>query len=466
MAFSQALSGLSAASTNLDVIGNNIANSETVGFKSSEAQFSDIYAGSQAAGIGVQLASVAQDFTSGSLESTGRDLDLAISGDGFLRFSDTSGQIVYSRNGQLNIDAEGYIVTAQGAQLTGYSGEGVTGEPVVLQIPTAPLAAKATQDNIALEVYGAEVALNLDAADPEPATADFDPTDAATYNYASAMTVYDSLGDEHVVTSFYAKTGNNSWDVHHVMDFSGKASKYQAASDELTVIEAKVEELEASIADGQENGLDDLVDQLKSELDEAQEELVKAKQAEADAAALFDPQLETISFAGNGQLSSYEPQLQNHELDNGAAKLSFSIDFTGSTQYANDFEVTTLSQNGYTSGSLVGVSFEEDGRVIGSYSNELKQTLGTIALANFANEQGLQPNGDNGWVATASSGVPLVGVPGEGVFGEVQSGVVEASNVDLTTELVDLIIAQRNYQSNAQTIKVQDEVQQSVINMR
>ncbi|MDL2191095.1 flagellar hook protein FlgE [Cobetia sp. LC6] len=420
MAFSQALSGLSAASTNLDVIGNNIANSETVGFKSSEAQFSDIYAGSQAAGIGVQLASVAQDFTSGSLESTGRDLDLAISGDGFLRFSDTSGQIVYSRNGQLNIDAEGYIVTAQGAQLTGYSGEGVTGEPVVLQIPTAPLAAKATQDNIALEVYGAEVALNLDAADPVPATADFDPTDAATYNYASAMTVYDSLGDEHVVTSFYAKTENNTWNVHHVMDFSSKAAELQEQIDEGV----------------------------------------------ADPSVDFDPQTEVITFGTGGQLLDYSQTAQTYALANGASDLSFSIDFTGSTQYANDFEVITLSQNGYTSGSLVGVSFEEDGRVIGSYSNELKQTLGTIALANFANEQGLQPNGDNGWVATASSGVPLVGVPGEGVFGEVQSGVVEASNVDLTTELVDLIIAQRNYQSNAQTIKVQDEVQQSVINMR
>ncbi|MCK8067280.1 flagellar hook protein FlgE [Cobetia sp. 1CM21F] len=420
MAFSQALSGLSAASTNLDVIGNNIANSETVGFKSSEAQFSDIYAGSQAAGIGVQLASVAQDFTSGSLESTGRDLDLAISGDGFLRFSDTSGQIVYSRNGQLNIDAEGYIVTAQGAQLTGYSGEGVTGEPVVLQIPTAPLAAKATQDNIALEVYGAEVALNLDAADPVPATADFDPTDAATYNYASAMTVYDSLGDEHVVTSFYAKTENNTWNVHHVMDFSSKAAELQEQIDEGV----------------------------------------------ADPSVDFDPQTEVITFGAGGQLLDYSQTAQTYALANGASDLSFSIDFTGSTQYANDFEVITLSQNGYTSGSLVGVSFEEDGRVIGSYSNELKQTLGTIALANFANEQGLQPNGDNGWVATASSGVPLVGVPGEGVFGEVQSGVVEASNVDLTTELVDLIIAQRNYQSNAQTIKVQDEVQQSVINMR
>ncbi|WP_276317849.1 flagellar hook-basal body complex protein [Cobetia sp. ICG0124] len=155
-----------------------------------------------------------------------------------------------------------------------------------------------------------------------------------------------------------------------------------------------------------------------------------------------------------------------YALSNGAQDLNFSIDLSGSTQYANDYEVTSLSQNGYTSGSLVGVSFEDDGRVIGSYSNELKQTLGTIALANFANDQGLRPNGDNGWLATAESGEPLVGVPGEGVFGDVVSGAVEASNVDLTTELVDLIVAQRNYQSNAQTIQVQDEVQQTVINLR
>ncbi|AOM01358.1 flagellar hook protein FlgE [Cobetia marina] len=419
MAFSQALSGLSAAATNLDVIGNNIANSETVGFKSSETQFADLYASSQAAGIGVQVATISQDFSTGSLETTGRDLDLAISGEGFLRFADSTGQVVYSRNGQLNIDADGFIVNAQGAQLTGYAGERVTGEPVVLQVPTAPLAASATQDNLANSIFGAQVSINLDA-EAEAASTTFDPMDPASYDYASAMTVYDSLGGEHVVTSFYTKTGNNTWDVQHVMDFAGKSADYQS----------------------------------------------QVNAGSTAPTVEFDAQVEQISFAANGQLADYTPTAMTYALSNGAQDLNFSIDLSGSTQYANDYEVTSLSQNGYTSGSLVGVSFEDDGRVIGSYSNELKQTLGTIALANFANDQGLRPNGDNGWLATAESGEPLVGVPGEGVFGDVVSGAVEASNVDLTTELVDLIVAQRNYQSNAQTIQVQDEVQQTVINLR
>ncbi|MGY3727376.1 MULTISPECIES: flagellar hook protein FlgE [Cobetia] len=419
MAFSQALSGLSAAATNLDVIGNNIANSETVGFKSSETQFADLYTSSQAAGIGVQVATISQDFSTGSLETTGRDLDLAISGEGFLRFADSTGQVVYSRNGQLNIDADGFIVNAQGAQLTGYAGERVTGEPVVLQVPTAPLAASATQDNLANSIFGAQVSINLDA-EAETTSTTFDPMDPASYDYASAMTVYDSLGGEHVVTSFYTKTGNNTWDVQHVMDFAGKSADYQS----------------------------------------------QVNAGSTAPTVEFDAQVEQISFAANGQLADYTPTAMTYALSNGAQDLNFSIDLSGSTQYANDYEVTSLSQNGYTSGSLVGVSFEDDGRVIGSYSNELKQTLGTIALANFANDQGLRPNGDNGWLATAESGEPLVGVPGEGIFGDVVSGAVEASNVDLTTELVDLIVAQRNYQSNAQTIQVQDEVQQTVINLR
>lgn len=420
MAFSQALSGLSAAATNLDVIGNNIANSETVGFKSSETQFADLYASSQAAGIGVQVASISQDFSTGSLETTGRDLDIAISGEGFLRFADSTGQVVYSRNGQLNVDADGYIVNTQGAQLTGYAGERVTGEPVVLQVPTAPLAASATQDNLANSIYGAQISINLDS-EAEPTTTTFDPMDPTSYHYASSMTVYDSLGSEHVVTSFYTKTGSNTWDVQHVMDFADKSAEYQS----------------------------------------------QVNAGSTAPTVNFDTQVEQISFGSNGQLSSdYTQTPKVYALSNGAEDMNFSIDLTGSTQFANDYEVTSLSQNGYTSGSLVGISIGDDGRVVGSYSNELTQTLGTIALANFANDQGLKPNGDNSWLATAESGEPLVGVPGEGVFGDVVSGAVEASNVDLTTELVDLIIAQRNYQSNAQTISVQDEVQQTVINLR
>lgn len=391
MSFSQALSGLKAASTSLDVIGNNIANSQTVGFKGSRTLFADVYAGAQA-GLGVRVTTVQQDFGTGMLESTGRNLDLAVAGEGFFRFIQND-QVVYSRNGQLIVDAEGYMVNAQGARLTGYPpGVGSGGEPVELRVPTEALGANATER--------VEAAFNLDSGSDIIAET-FDATNPDTYSYANNATVYDSLGNAHNVTLYFTKTGVNGWEVR-----AGLGGN------------------------------------------------------------VVGP--ETIGFDTNGILNPGDSSLNFDfgDLGNGSSPLAFDFEIAGTTQFGNDFEMSAVNQDGYSSGSLVGVTIDESGRIIGNYSNQRSNELGRIVLATFSNLEGLNPIGDNVWVETTASGQAMLGLATNGQFGTIESGVVENSNVDLASELVNLIIAQRNYQANSQTIKVQDDVLQTAVNLR
>lgn len=393
MGFSQALSGLNAASSNLNAVSNNIANSQTVGFKSSRVQFADVYAGAKV-GLGVSVAAVLQNFKDGTLETTDRNLDLAIAGGGFFRF-EQAGLITYSRNGQLTMTRDGYLENAQGGRLTGFPpGAGVGGQPQLLQVPATGLQSKPTTQ--------IDATMNLDASVPVLSAATFDPNNASTYSYASSATVFDSLGASHNVTLYFTKTGINQWSA-------------QAA-------------LDGVIPAGQ------------------------------------TPQ--AIDFDTNALLSgTYAPTSFAFPMTNGADNLAVTLNLAGSTQFSSDFAQGSLSQDGYTSGSLVGISIDESGQVIGNYSNEQTNVLGTIALANFRSPEGLKSVGGNGWVETSESGQPLIGGAGIGQFGTIEAGVVETSNVDLTQELVNLIIAQRNYQANAQSIKTQSEVLQQAVNL-
>lgn len=393
MGFSQALSGLNAAASQLDVVGNNIANSQTVGFKGSSVQFADVYTGAKV-GQGVRVSGVLQDFSNGTLESTGRNLDLGINGAGFFRFLQGE-QIVYSRNGQLTLTKEGYLENAQGARLTGFpAGVGTGGQPQVLQVPSGGMSASATT--------GVDATFNLDA-ESDIITDAFDPADDDTYSYANTATVYDSLGVQHTMTLYFVKTGENEWAVHSAVDGD---------------------------LGGNTPG--------------------------------------TLAFNSNGTLDQANSTFPDYSfaMNNGADDVTFGINFDGTTQFGQEFDLGSLDQNGYTAGSLVGVTVDDDGNIIGNYANEQSQVLGTLALANFRNPEGLQPAGDNAWVETGTSGQPLLGLAGTGMFGNVESQALEVSNVDLTSELVDLIIAQRNYQANTQTIKVQDEVLQNAVNLR
>ncbi|MDP3123880.1 MAG: flagellar hook protein FlgE [Thiobacillus sp.] len=406
MSFQQGLSGLNAAAKNLDVIGNNVANSSTVGFKQSQAQFADVYAnsltgaGGSSVGIGVKLAQVAQQFTQGNVTSTNNPLDLAINGGGFFRM-ENNGEVTYQRNGQFQLDRAGFIVNPTGARLTGFAagpgGTVLTGAPTPLSINTSDLAPQITST--------LDAVLNLDSGSAVPATAPFDLTNPATFNSSTAVAVYDSLGNEQTLQTFYVKTANpGEWQVY-------------AASD--------------------------------------------GTQVGAGAIA-------TLNFNVNGALTTAMPlaAVAIPPTASGAAGPSVVIDFSGTTQFGSAFSVNALNQNGYASGRLSGFSIDADGMILGRYSNGQSAVLGQVVLANFANPNGLQQLGNNMWAETSASGNPLVGVPSTGSLGVLQSSAVEDSNVDLTAELVNLITAQRVYQANAQTIKAQDAVLQTLVNLR
>jgi flagellar hook protein FlgE len=433
MGFAQGVSGLNASASNLDVIGNNIANSGTIGFKAGTAQFSDVYAGSRV-GLGTQVAGVSQNFTSGAVQLSSRALDVAIvNGDGFFRLASPGGEVSYSRNGQFNMDKDGFIVNSGGMQLTGYkvgaNGSVAGGSPAPLQLPTTAMQPNPTT-NIAAQ-------FNLDMRSLPPTATPFDAANSNTYNYANAVTVFDSLGNSHELSTFFVKTASNRWDVYATAD--GKP---------LTSAGAMAVGTPAS----------------------AGPPPVAAVPPAASALATG-----TLGFDSNGALTTAAPttlaagkiNFAGLDFGNGSSPMGFDVDVAGTTQFGNVNDVKKLAQDGFTSGTLTSFAINQDGTVTGKYSNEQTKALGQIVLSSFVNPNGLQPKGDNGWAETSASGQALTGTPGEGTkMGSLTSGALEASNVDLTSELVNLIIAQRTYQANAQTVKTQDQVMQTLVNMR
>jgi flagellar hook protein FlgE len=418
MGFQQGLSGLNGAAKNLDVIGNNIANATTVGFKSSATQFADVYAtslygaGGLQVGIGSKVADVAQQFTQGSVSTTNNPLDLAISGEGFFLMNQ-GGATSYTRNGQFHLDkpdANGLsnIVNNQGQQLMGYgvdaNGNIVTTSPSPMQITFADIAPQKTND--------AFLVANVDSSQPNLVAAAFNPATASTYTSATSVSVYDTLGNDHALTLYFVKTGANAWNLHAYLDGTTGVSLGGGA---------------AGAASG-------------------------------------------LVFNASGVLTtpaSGTPIATSVAVATGATSpLTFNLDLTGTTQFSGVFGVNSVSQNGYASGRLAGLNVGEDGTVQGRYTNSQSKVLGQVAMAYFANTQGLQPVGNNLWVDSAESGQAVIGAPGSGVLGAIQSGAVEESNVDLTAELVNLIVAQRMYQANAQTVRAQDQILQTLVNLR
>jgi len=444
MAFQQGLSGLNASSKALDVISNNIANSSTVGFKSSRTIFADAYASamtggisSQQIGIGTQVAAVSQSFTQGGLTATSNPLDIAISGNGFFRLERTDGSIAYSRNGQFDVDKNGYIVNSGGDMVTGYAATtsgGTTvfsGVPSVLQIDTSNVNPN--------ETTTASVGLNLDSTahnplDQTPVGSDINSFLTATsipvdsYNYTTSMTVYDSLGNGSLMSLYFVRDPDvggvapNTWNVY------GRLSN-------------------------------DVVP------DATDPSLSTGKPLENLGSIAFTAfGVPDTTVASNGVFSLTRTAA---ELATGADALTFSLDLATSTQWNTSSAVTTSPrQDGYTTGSLTGVSVSSTGVLQGTYSNGQIKDLGLFALANFSSPQGLTSLGDNLWTESYDSGQPTVGAPGTGVLGSLSAGQVEESNVDLTEQLVQLIVQQRNYQANAQSIQAQDQILQTLVNLR
>jgi flagellar hook protein FlgE len=418
MSFSQAVSGLGAASSNLDVIGNNIANSATAGFKSSTIAFADMFAGSNV-GLGTKVAAVIQNFNDGSTTTTSRGLDVALSGNGFFRMTDTSGAVYYSRNGQLSLDENRNLVNTQGLTVTGYPANGVpptiqTGaNPVAISVPTTQMAARAT-------TTATQVA-NLNSTDTVPTGGAFSASNADTYNSKSTMTVYDSQGNDHTLDMYYVKdTASNSWTVHAFDSTTGDAAgDFSMAFDTNGKL--------TSITSGGTTTTDGTVPLTIN---------IATAPATVAANGAAANQVITLSMLGSAQ--------QN----------------TGTTTFGNPV------QDGYAPGDLTSYAINDDGTITGSYSNQKTQLLGQIVLASFSNPEGLQSEGDNVWSATSASGQAAVGLANTGTFGSLTAGALEASNVDMSQELVNMIVAQRNYQANAQTIKTQDQILNTLVNLR
>ena len=417
MSFQQGLSGLNASSRNLEVIGNNVANANTYGTKASRAEFADMYAtalngaGGSNIGIGVRLASVAQQFTQGNITATENGLDLAINGNGFFQVRATDGQLLYTRNGQFKIDRDGFIVNNQGQQLLGYQADGlgtiIPSAATPLQLPTAGIAPRIT-DEVTMEV-------NLDAraSVTTPAAGTIDFADPRTYNNATSQTMYDAIGQDVAITYYFQNTGTDTWNVY-------------ATANGQTIA-----------TDG--NGDPAPVQQLT-----------------------FTDGVLTSPAGGIWTL----PDIPADPAGRWQTIVGPEVTMSGTTQYGAAFGVTNLTQNGYAPGQLSGLSFEENGVVTARYSNGQTKSAGQIELATFRNPQGLQPLGGNAWARTFTSGDPIINTPGVGNLGKLQAGALEDSNVDLTGELVNMITAQRVYQANAQTIKTQDSVLQTLVNLR
>lgn len=405
MGFSQGLSGLNAAARQLDIIGNNIANAETAGFKKSRTEFGDMYASMNSAsnmnevGMGVS-SSVRQMHLQGNIASSENPLDMAIDGNGFFRM-DRGGVITYSRAGQFGLDKNGYIVTEDGRQLTGY-GANVAGQimPTTvgpIQITTQNLQPFATQN--------VNVSLNLDSRKAVNGNV-FDPLNPSTYEHSTSQTYIDSLGNSHTGTWYFQKAAAGSWDTY------------------LTVDGAQVNL-------GNANGST------------------------------------TLTFNASGQVTSPLAPITLPAIPiPPASNLQIDADFTKMTQYASNFAMMSVKADGYASGYLTGIMVGNDGTLTGQYSNGQTLDVGQVVIANFANPEGLASIGDNQWIMSPSSGQPQLGTPQSGSMGTLNGSSYEESNVNLTEELVAMINAQRYYQANAQTIKTHDQILQTIVNLK
>ena len=418
MSFSQAVSGLGAASSNLDVIGNNIANSATAGFKSSTIAFADMFAGSNV-GLGTKVAAVIQNFNDGATTTTSRGLDVALSGNGFFRMTDSSGGVFYSRNGQLTLDANRNLVNTQGLNVTGYPASGSPAtiqsgaNPVALRIPTEQMSARATTT--------AGLVANLNSTDTTPTVTTFSTANADSYNKKTTATVFDSQGNDHALDMYFVKdTTSNSWTVHTIDGNTGtSAGDFRMAFD-------------------------------------TSGKLTSVSKLDATGAVVSTTTDGTVGLTLN--VGGANGAVANQPIN--LSMLGSLQQNTGATTFGSP------TQDGYAPGDLTSYAINDDGTITGSYSNQKTQLLGQIVLSSFSNPEGLESKGDNVWQASSASGQAAIGLANTGTFGSLTSGALESSNVDMSKELVNMIVAQRNYQANAQTIKTQDQILNTLVNLR
>jgi len=473
MAFNVALSGISAAQTDLDATSNNIANVNTVGFKESRAEFESVYANSlfsnsdTKTGDGASVSKVAQQFSQGSLKFTDNPLDLAITGSGFFATANEgANELSYTRSGTFKLNSENFIVDNSGRYLQAFPVNTDGTSSSVSLSTTEPIQIPETAGT-PVPTSSVDVTLNLPAGDPTMDPANFDPNDPATYNNATSVTVYDSLGEAHVASTYYIKPeaasfdGTSQWVTFMTID--GKAVDAWDNENNAEIAGTyQVDEDGDGVADASVPGADGTVVSADK----------RAEYTDADGVVHTGG---VLTFDSVGAYTGSQPQVLNFEalgvsgagvLDPGAdGSQTISLNFVEPTQYASAFEVTALEQDGLTVGNLTGVEIGDDGLVKATYSNGTSQPLSRVSIVRFRNEQGLSQNGSN-WIASQDSGEPIAGEAGSGSFGRINSAALEQSNVDLTTELVDLISAQRNFQANSRALEIDNELQQTILQIR
>jgi len=431
MSFNIGLSGLRAATKDLNVTGNNIANAGTAGFKQSRAEFSDVYAasvlgtGKNQQGSGVLLSNVSQLFNQGNINYTQNALDLAINGNGFFQVSN-NGAISYSRAGYFGTDSEGFIVDNFGYNLQGYSinqnGDLQNGTISNLQIQTSSQEPKPTSK--------IDQSFNLNSTNNVPLNTPFDPTDPQSYNSSTSTNIYDSQGNAHSLTQYFVRVApdaaatpaipQNSWDMTVLID---GVKHDPAATGPLT---------------------------SRLTFDSA------GKLLTGSSVDLSD--WEPVSVSGTPPVAT-----PNGAIANAGG---VTLDMRNATQFANAFAVNAVAQDGYTTGELAGIEIDDSGKIFARYTNGQSKVQGQVILADFANVQGLIPVGKTQWVQSLASGEPVRNPGTTGTLGSIQAGALEDSNVELSDQLVNLIVAQRNYQANAKTIETESAITQTIINLR
>jgi flagellar hook protein FlgE len=397
-----AVSGLNTYGNAMSVIGNNIANVGTAGFKSSRASFADLVSaslggGSSAGqvGLGVFLNDVQTSFTQGSLSNTGNTLDLAIDGNGFFGLRDNTGVLTYSRAGQFEVNNLGEIVDPSGRLLQGYQASTtgvILGTVGNITLSTATVAPQATST--------ASVEANLNAASTVPVAA-FDATDPSTYNFSNGLTVYDTLGAQHQLRLYYVKAAANTWNLHSQINGGATTAQTDLAFNSNGVLTG-------------------------------------------GGAQTF-----SLTIAGGA-----------------ATPLTVAMDFSGMTQFGAASNLTNQTQDGFTAGSFQNLSIDSAGHVVAQFSNGQTRTLAQVVLSRFTNPYGLARAGENGFAETVDSGAPLAGAPMNNGLGRLISQTIEQSNVDLGKEFVDMIITQRAFQANSRAITTSDEMLQELVNLK
>lgn len=427
MAFQQGLSGLSSSSQALDVISHNVANANTTGFKASQTVFADVYSSTLGAdpykqvGSGSRVAAIRQNFSQGSITKTGNSLDMAINGDGFFMVKRPvlgDNQTFYTRAGEFQLDKDGYVITATGYQLLGYPGTAGAGDAVPIKVPYDTGTPKETST--------VSMTFNLDANQSVITTTPPDPSKPETYNFSTTIVTYDSLGIAHNLNLYFVRTSNTS---------PSQWEAYWSLSGDKT-------------SDPAEGGT--LQGPLAMEFDGS------GKMTTPVPGTVPTFSLSGINLANGATIGGVVGGVSDNTID-----LNFSA-----TQFALASSVNTISQDGVPAGEPASVSVTKEGQVQARYTNGNVVTVGTVAIAAFRNPNGLVSMGDNLWIASLESGPGVARTPGAGTRDFISGGAVEASNVDLTAELVNMIVQQRAYQANAQSIKTQDQILQTVINLR